>query len=122
MENEKEKRIAIYLDGKITEIREMTLNDKACIFCWKDGIIQEYKGIDKSEFVIYESNKEKLFEIGNEDIVVYKSNRKEESYCQPSDEFVHEKELKTYFPSNDEKKFIPERIQVFQMVGYNSDI
>ena len=46
--------------------------------------------------LVYQPNKEKLFEIGEKDIVVYKYHRREESYCQPSDKFVHEKELKTY--------------------------
>ena len=66
--------------------------------------------------MIYESNKEKLFEIGNEDIVVYKSERKEDSYCQPSDDFIHVNNLITYFPSNNQQTFIPKRIQIFQMI------
>ena len=79
----------------------------------KNGEMKQYLSNEKNCFKIFTPNKEKLFEFGEGDIVVFKSNRKEESYCRRSDKFDYNNE-EDNFNINKKKTFNPKRIMVFE--------
>ena len=84
-------------------MNESIEESKSYIFTYENGKIVKQIDNKRKQFILFPSNKEKLFQFGENELVVFKSNRKDESVFKLSE-------------MNNVQTFTPRRFVVIQMM------
>ena len=113
IDNDKEK-FGFYMPNEIKQIGKYCESEECFIFSLNRQQCYPLKE-KKYAICIYKSNDEKLLTIGKEDIVLYKQEKKEKSYCrQKSFNYFNDRNV-LIGKEGKSNPFNPQRIVIFQM-------